>query len=344
MVARFPDRRCGGVVRHSRGSSILVALVVAALLPAQAPPVSAASAAGKPGPLPVSVPPPMTTPGSPSAHAAPSGAALDQRFAAPAAGGQGATPRTRQADAGYRQAKKPGQPVAPSPDWAPLGPARLPAARSGAAMVYDQARRQVVQFGGLTDAGAGAATTWTWDGSRWTDRTPSLATSPSARAQAEIAGDPVAGQVVLFGGVGGAGVLGDTWTWDGGAWTRRTPATSPPARAAGVMAWDPGLSRVVLYGGRLAGGRDGADTWAWDGRDWTQLHLNGTPARSRAPRWPPAGRTRTCCSSAAPRTGGTRSTGRGPRGGGRGRAGRRIRHLALDWTAGVPHAPISKRK
>ena len=47
------------------------------------------------------------------------------------------------------------------------------------------------------------------------------------------------GRVVLFGGLtiepGPAQqtvVLGDTWTWDGGAWTEERPPISPPARFA----------------------------------------------------------------------------------------------------------------
>jgi RHS repeat-associated protein len=274
------------VVRHTDKTLIarrwtgcaLAGLIAAALLPAQALPAQAASGTARPAPMPVSFPAPMARPASPSARSAPSGRPLDPRFAAPPAAGQGATARTRQADAGYRQAKKPGQPVAPSPDWTPLAPARLPAARSGAAMAYDQAARQVVLFGGVTEAGAASASTWTWDGARWTDLTASLATSPPARSRAQGAYDETDGQVILFGGdAGGSGVLGDTWTWDGRSWTRRTPASSPSPRAAGVMAWDAGLRRVVLYGGRTAGGRAAGDTWTWDGSAWTQLHPAVSP-------------------------------------------------------------------
>lgn len=56
--------------------------------------------------------------------------------------------------------------------------------------------------------------TWAWDGTTWTRQFPQA--SPSARANASMAYDPAAGNVVLFGGFGGNGVLGDTWTWGTG--------------------------------------------------------------------------------------------------------------------------------
>jgi hypothetical protein len=68
---------------------------------------------------------------------------------------------------------------------------------------------------------------------------------------------------VLFGG-------GDTWTWNGTAWTKHKPAHSPGCCPA--MAYDAATGTVVLFGG--------GDTWSWDGTDWTQLH----PAHAPSPR------------------------------------------------------------
>ena len=47
-----------------------------------------------------------------------------------------------------------------------------------------------------------------------------------------MAYDAADGTVVLFGGQGRSGSLGDTWTWDGSAWTQAHPSTSPPALSA----------------------------------------------------------------------------------------------------------------
>jgi hypothetical protein len=63
-----------------------------------------------------------------------------------------------------------------------------------------------------TDNGLALGGTWTWDGTTWTRQHP--ATSPAARADAGIASDAATGNVVMFGGSRGGGVvIGDTWTW-----------------------------------------------------------------------------------------------------------------------------------
>jgi hypothetical protein len=78
---------------------------------------------------------------------------------------------------------------------------------------------------------------------------------PPARTDAAIAYDAADGTVVLFGGQGKSGSLGDTWTWDGSSWTQQHPATSPPAISGAQMTYDPVSHDVVLVGGeRLSEG------------------------------------------------------------------------------------------
>ncbi|MGE0401853.1 MAG: kelch repeat-containing protein [Kofleriaceae bacterium] len=136
-----------------------------------------------------------------------------------------------------------------------------PPGRSGASIARDEARRQLVMFGGQREELFD--TTWLWDGVTWTSAMPP--TSPSARRQAAMAYDPVHQEVVLFGGLASPAMLGDTWVWDGATWTQRTPAASPPA-GAWVMAWDETTERIVLV--------EEAETlvpraWTWDGATWT---------------------------------------------------------------------------
>ena len=66
-----------------------------------------------------------------------------------------------------------------------------------------------------------------------------------------MAYDAATGTVVLFGGDGSSGDLGDTWTWNGTTWTEQTPATSPPARESATMAYDAATGTVVLFGGQI---------------------------------------------------------------------------------------------
>src|SRR5262249_54761851 len=59
---------------------------------------------------------------------------------------------------------------------------------------------------------------------------------PSARYGASMDYDAATGSIVLFGGVKPGGVLGDTWAFNGSAWTRLSPPASPPALGFGMMA------------------------------------------------------------------------------------------------------------
>ena len=73
---------------------------------------------------------------------------------------------------------------------------------------------------------------------------------PPARAGHALAYDGARGRVVLFGGNVSIGYLGDTWEWNGTAWTNVTPATGSPARSGHALAYDGSRGRMVLFGGR----------------------------------------------------------------------------------------------
>jgi hypothetical protein len=114
----------------------------------------------------------------------------------------------------------------------------------------------------------------------WTRRSP--ATNPAARVAATMGYDRARGRLILFGGLGTQGALGDTWAWDGATWLQLSPSASPPARSGAVMAYDDTLGRLVLFGGQGIGAYLN-DTWTWDGAAWDQLHPSASPpARTRA--------------------------------------------------------------
>jgi hypothetical protein len=95
-----------------------------------------------------------------------------------------------------------------------------------------------------------------------------------------MAYDAARGEVVLFGGRDGTQFLGDTWTWNGTAWTEEHPDTSPSPRVGMGMAYDAARSLVVLFGGCCDDQGELNDTWTWDGTTWTEQH----PSRSPNPR------------------------------------------------------------
>jgi hypothetical protein len=109
-------------------------------------------------------------------------------------------------------------------------------------LAYVAASGTVVLFGG-------DATTWTWNGTTWTEQHP--ATSPPARELPYMAYDAATSTVVLFGGAVAPRQcpVGDTWTWNGTTWTEQAPAHHPSARSGGAMVYDAATGNVVLFGG-----------------------------------------------------------------------------------------------
>jgi hypothetical protein len=154
-----------------------------------------------------------------------------------------------------------------------------PSPRFSAGAAYDGARHDLVLFGGETLANGGLTVfgdTWSWNGHRWTQRTP--AHSPSARAFAEMAYDPVHRQVVLFGGIDGAGTfLADTWLWDGADWTEATPAFTPASTIEQGITFFPRTGTVIMFSGNSFTGRH---MYSWDGANWTDLPFTGGPPAS----------------------------------------------------------------
>jgi hypothetical protein len=162
-----------------------------------------------------------------------------------------------------------------------------PSNRRGHALVYDAARNRVLLFGG-TDAQSQVdlGDTWEWDGQAWTNLTPALTLSPSARAYPAFAYDAARARVVLVGG-GTAGVPfspADTWEWDGKVWANRTPASGNiTTRLGAAAAYDVARSRVVLFGG-FNGTTYRQDTWEWDGSTNPGTWTNRTQTAPPAPR------------------------------------------------------------
>jgi hypothetical protein len=84
-----------------------------------------------------------------------------------------------------------------------------------------------------------------------------------------MAYDEALQRVVMFGGQGQGGVLGDTWLWDGSTWTSPTVTCSPSctglARNTQRVAYDRFTSQFVVFGGVDASGALLSDTWVLEG-------------------------------------------------------------------------------
>ncbi len=98
----------------------------------------------------------------------------------------------------------------------------------------------------------------------------SSGTSPSVRAGMGLTYDAADGYVLLFGGMTGTGVLGDTWKFVNGSWSQITVSPAPPAREWPSMTYDAADGYVLLYGG-WTGTTHLNDTWKYLHGVWTNL-------------------------------------------------------------------------
>jgi hypothetical protein len=153
-------------------------------------------------------------------------------------------------------------------------------ARHGHVMVYDEARRQLLLFGGTGTEGTLPSgdrnSTWTWDGTTWARI---ATTGPSPRYLSAVVYDATRQRVVLHGGQSGVfpniTVLSDTWEWDGTTWTQKA-TTGPSPRVHQTMAYDRARGRVILYGGfNSATQQELGDIWEWDGTSWQRSGATG---------------------------------------------------------------------
>jgi hypothetical protein len=140
--------------------------------------------------------------------------------------------------------------------------------------------------------------TWTWNGTDWASQSPNaMSIDPNGplpgRINSVMAYDGT--NVMLFGGQSSSstgGVLEDTWTWNGTAWTQQSPANPPFGRyLAEACQLTISSGHVVMFGG-FGGAGNGqiiTETWDWNGstKVWTLDSSGGTSAT-------PAGRVGHC--------------------------------------------------
>ncbi len=75
--------------------------------------------------------------------------------------------------------------------------------------------------------------------------------------------DSVHKKVILYGGIGSGGLLGDTWVYDVGTntWVQMFPEESPPPMRLHAMAYDAAHDTTVLVGGDDPNGHYIYQTW-----------------------------------------------------------------------------------
>jgi hypothetical protein len=203
-----------------------------------------------------------------------------------------------------------------SEDWQPVATTTSPPPLAGAAMAADGSTTVLV--GGVdgppgTAVASGPAGTWTWDGSRW--RAVRSRHAPTARTDAVAADDPALGGVVLFGGQGPSGPLGDTWLWTGGSWSRLAVGTPPAARAGALGADDQASRQLVVFGGVGSGGDHLGQTAVLSAEAPTPVTTGSGSSGSTTTTTGSAGSTTTSRSGSTSSTGRSAGSGGGASGG-----------------------------
>ncbi|MBI1824935.1 MAG: hypothetical protein HY287_14520 [Planctomycetes bacterium] len=187
-----------------------------------------------------------------------------------------------------------------------------PGNRTNAGLMYDEARHEMILWGGSNEAGA-MTNTWAWNGTTWTQRATTgapatkFAYNDAARGVVVAitegsmyewngstwSSHPVSSPFGPYGNafaydsnrkigvlfVGGASTypIPQTWEWDGTLWTLKSTG-GPSGRDRTALAFDANRNVVVLHGGQSA--TDSSilrDTWEWDGSTWTLRSQSGPP-------------------------------------------------------------------
>ena len=172
------------------------------------------------------------------------------------------------------------RPQASPGTWTLLG--SQPPGRDGHGFVYDSKIDRFILFGGAITANGFTNSTWSYNynSNAWANVSPP--SSPSPRAGFGMVYDSDADRVILFGGVVGLNMNGETWAFDAtnDTWTNEAPPSPPAARSLMAMAYDARVDRTILFGGAGFGGFLG-DTWAYDysANRWTAVNTSGPAGR-----------------------------------------------------------------
>jgi galactose oxidase-like protein/Kelch motif protein len=182
------------------------------------------------------------------------------------------------------------------PKWSRLDPGSGPPAGSwDHSAVVDPENDRMLVFGGIASSGsdstADADAVWALDlhgAARWAPLTVAGEQPPPRDAHSAVY-DPIGKRMMVFGGGGVDGLLGDLWALDlenAPAWTQVAAfGGAPSARARHSAVYDPVHQRMVVFGGATFEGELLNDVWSLSlvgVPTWTRLFPEGEPPSPRA--------------------------------------------------------------
>jgi Galactose oxidase, central domain len=155
-----------------------------------------------------------------------------------------------------------------------------PAGRSTAGLIYQPNRKRFLLFGGST-RGVTRGDAWEFDpGTLTWEPVPANLMTPESRRDFGMAYDTTRGIALVFGGTGGGQgtevILGDTWRFSSGTWSK-VPSAPMPASSS-TMVFDAYRNRMVLFGG-FAGSNLPRVSATWEfGSQWVFRPTSLTPS------------------------------------------------------------------
>lgn len=161
-----------------------------------------------------------------------------------------------------------------------------PGKREKHKMVWDEARKQIVLFGGI-EYPTVYGDTWVWENSGWTLKNPG--TKPRERFGHSMSYDTKRQRVVMHSGAHDYDehtVSGSTFEWDGNNW-KMVATGGPGYKVYADMVYDVNRGVSVLFGGSYISdaARDALayynETWEWNGIAWTKRTFSGFQPEKR---------------------------------------------------------------
>lgn len=170
--------------------------------------------------------------------------------------------------------------------WVPMYPSSPPPAAGWSAMAFDPVSDYLVLFGGVSCASDAcsqpANTTWEFFGNQWWNVTP-LGASPPARIEESLVWDFPNASLLLFGGAGDSGDLGDTWNFSNENWTELSDEPAPSPRWSSAMAANPAGFAPVLFGGNSIDDPYLDDTWVYEAPPSVTVSARASTTQVSAP-------------------------------------------------------------
>ena len=158
-------------------------------------------------------------------------------------------------------------------DWTQITPSADIVARTDCRMVYDEAQKRSVVYGGTNSHNGTIYDQWSWDGSAWTEFS---GVQPYPREDAAFGYDKACACDLMFGGVAISGYLASTWEFTSGGWSDHSVFDRPPLSMGlpgGGFLYDAKGTRNLYF--TTGDWRDVTppvpSTWAWNGNAWAQI-------------------------------------------------------------------------